>query len=291
MGVDAPAAGSGTRRVLVTGGSGMLGTELVSVLEGGFEVTVGATSRTSTYATRRTPSRSWSRRPRKSSSTARPTRTSTVPRATRCRVRRERARRRERRGRGPEGRRADRTDQHRLRLRRERASVPTPRTTTPARSAPTDARSSAGELRVIEHSADRAHCANGVAVRSRGPELRRDDAESGGFGRGPIEGRRRSGGGSHERPRPRPGHAGTDCGQGRGVVNATNAGSCSWFEFAREILDRAGQSGVPIEPVASDEFPRPAPRPGYSVLSLERLVSLTGREPRHWRDALSGIHR
>jgi dTDP-4-dehydrorhamnose reductase len=71
-----------------------------------------------------------------------------------------------------------------------------------------------------------------------------------------------------------------------GVVNAANAGSCSWYEFAREILDRAGYGDVPIEPVATSEFPRPAPRPGYSVLSLERLVSLTGREPRHWRDAL-----
>jgi len=71
-----------------------------------------------------------------------------------------------------------------------------------------------------------------------------------------------------------------------GVVNATNTGSCSWFEFAREILDHSGHAGVSMEPVTSDRFPRPAPRPGYSVLSLDRLVSLTGREPRHWRDAL-----
>jgi dTDP-4-dehydrorhamnose reductase len=72
-----------------------------------------------------------------------------------------------------------------------------------------------------------------------------------------------------------------------GVVNATNAGSCSWFEFAREILDVAGYESVPIEPVTSDEFPRPAPRPRYSVLSLVKLVSLTGKEPRKWRDALA----
>ena len=72
-----------------------------------------------------------------------------------------------------------------------------------------------------------------------------------------------------------------------GVVNATNAGSCSWFGFAREILDLAGLEDVPIEPVTSGEFPRPAPRPGYSVLSLARLVSLTGKEPRSWQDALA----
>lgn len=72
-----------------------------------------------------------------------------------------------------------------------------------------------------------------------------------------------------------------------GVVNATNRGWCTWFEFAREILDLAGHEDVPIEPVTSEEFPRPAPRPGYSVLSLARLVSLTGKEPRSWQDALA----
>ncbi len=72
-----------------------------------------------------------------------------------------------------------------------------------------------------------------------------------------------------------------------GVVNATNRGSCSWFEFAREILDQAGYRDMPVEPVTSEQFPRPAPRPGYSVLSLARLVSLTGKEPRSWQDALT----
>ena len=72
-----------------------------------------------------------------------------------------------------------------------------------------------------------------------------------------------------------------------GVVNATNRGWCTWFEFAREILNRAGYRDIPVEPVTSEEFVRPAPRPGYSVLSLARLVSLTGKEPRSWQDALA----
>jgi dTDP-4-dehydrorhamnose reductase len=72
-----------------------------------------------------------------------------------------------------------------------------------------------------------------------------------------------------------------------GVVNATNGGWCTWFEFAREILDRAGYRDIPVEPVTSEEFVRPAPRPGYSVLSLARLVLLTGKEPRSWQDALA----
>ena len=72
-----------------------------------------------------------------------------------------------------------------------------------------------------------------------------------------------------------------------GVVNATNDGSCSWYEFARAILDRSGHGDVPVRAVTSEEFPRPAVRPRYSVLSLERLAKLTGRRPRHWEAALA----
>jgi dTDP-4-dehydrorhamnose reductase len=50
-----------------------------------------------------------------------------------------------------------------------------------------------------------------------------------------------------------------------GVHHVTAAGSCSWFEFAREILARAGVD-TPIEPCTAEEFARPAPRPAYSVL-------------------------
>jgi len=54
----------------------------------------------------------------------------------------------------------------------------------------------------------------------------------------------------------------------RGVLHAAGAGSCSWFEFAREILDRAGVD-CPVRPRTTDEFPRPARRPAYSVLASE----------------------
>jgi dTDP-4-dehydrorhamnose reductase len=59
--------------------------------------------------------------------------------------------------------------------------------------------------------------------------------------------------------------AGAQC----GVLHTTGAGSCSWFEFAREILERAGVARE-VRPCTADEFPRPAPRPAYSVLASER---------------------
>jgi dTDP-4-dehydrorhamnose reductase len=54
----------------------------------------------------------------------------------------------------------------------------------------------------------------------------------------------------------------------RGVLHVAGAGSCSWFEFAREILDRAGVD-IPVRSCTTDEFPRPARRPGNSVLASE----------------------
>ena len=54
----------------------------------------------------------------------------------------------------------------------------------------------------------------------------------------------------------------------RGVLHVAGTGSCSWFEFAREILDRGGVERV-LQPCTSDEFPRPALRPANSVLASE----------------------
>jgi dTDP-4-dehydrorhamnose reductase len=54
-----------------------------------------------------------------------------------------------------------------------------------------------------------------------------------------------------------------------GFVHVAGGGSCSWFEFAREILSRAGLD-CDVQPCTTEEFPRPAPRPSNSVLESER---------------------
>jgi dTDP-4-dehydrorhamnose reductase len=54
-----------------------------------------------------------------------------------------------------------------------------------------------------------------------------------------------------------------------GIVHVAGAGTCSWFEFAREIVARADVS-CEVKPCSTAEMPRPARRPAYSVLRSER---------------------
>jgi dTDP-4-dehydrorhamnose reductase len=70
----------------------------------------------------------------------------------------------------------------------------------------------------------------------------------------------------------------------RGVVHVTNSGDCTWYEFATEIVRMSGLSTV-VKPVDSNQFPRPARRPAYSVLSPASLHAYGIRMP-EWRDAL-----
>jgi dTDP-4-dehydrorhamnose reductase len=51
-----------------------------------------------------------------------------------------------------------------------------------------------------------------------------------------------------------------------GIHHRAGSGECSWFEFAREIMRRA-ELDCEVEPCTTAEFPRPAPRPAYSVLA------------------------
>lgn len=67
----------------------------------------------------------------------------------------------------------------------------------------------------------------------------------------------------------------------RGVVHYRNRGPVTWCGFASEIA-RLWDRSTEVVPVTSDEFPRPAPRPAYSVLDVERFESTTGRGVEPW---------
>lgn len=69
-----------------------------------------------------------------------------------------------------------------------------------------------------------------------------------------------------------------------GIYHLANAGSCSWFEFAREILSQAGLN-VPVAATNSEEQRSRARRPRYSVLASERLRDV-GLAARSWQDGL-----
>jgi len=69
-----------------------------------------------------------------------------------------------------------------------------------------------------------------------------------------------------------------------GLVHACNAGECTWFDFACEIVSSAGLNNE-VRPVSSEQMARPAPRPAYSVLSATSLHSY-GIEMPDWKDAL-----
>lgn len=71
----------------------------------------------------------------------------------------------------------------------------------------------------------------------------------------------------------------------RGIFHYADEDECTWFGFARAIAEELG-SGVTVKPVSTDEFPRPAQRPAYSVLSTERYSRVTGVRPESWREGL-----
>jgi dTDP-4-dehydrorhamnose reductase len=69
-----------------------------------------------------------------------------------------------------------------------------------------------------------------------------------------------------------------------GIVHVTNSGNCTWYEFATEIVLASGMPTT-VKPVTTAEFPRPARRPAYSVLSPDSLHAYNVHMP-EWKDAL-----
>ena len=70
-----------------------------------------------------------------------------------------------------------------------------------------------------------------------------------------------------------------------GTLHAVNAGETTWHGFAQEIALKIG-AAVEVLPVTTAEYPRPAPRPAYSVLDTTRLENVLRRPMPAWQDGL-----
>ncbi|MGH7359780.1 MAG: SDR family oxidoreductase, partial [Candidatus Rokuibacteriota bacterium] len=75
-----------------------------------------------------------------------------------------------------------------------------------------------------------------------------------------------------------------------GVYHLTNAGACSWFEFARRIFALTGLAPK-LEPTTSAAYGAPARRPAHSVLANTRARALGLSPLRPWSDALAAYLR
>ena len=69
-------------------------------------------------------------------------------------------------------------------------------------------------------------------------------------------------------------------------MHAVNSGATTWHGLAEEIV-RALDAQVDVIPVATEAYPRPAPRPAFSVLDTSRLSHVLGRAMPDWRDGLA----
>jgi dTDP-4-dehydrorhamnose reductase len=69
-----------------------------------------------------------------------------------------------------------------------------------------------------------------------------------------------------------------------GIVHYRNREPVTWYDFAREIaaLWAPPARQVEVLPVTTAEFPRPAPRPAYSVLDVQRFEETAGRRVESW---------
>ena len=76
-----------------------------------------------------------------------------------------------------------------------------------------------------------------------------------------------------------------------GTYHYTNSGVCSWYDFAIAIFEEAEKLGFPLKikrviPITTAEYPTPAKRPAFSVLSTVKISALLGTHPPHWRQGL-----
>lgn len=74
--------------------------------------------------------------------------------------------------------------------------------------------------------------------------------------------------------------------EARGIVHYGNREPASWYDLAREIA-RIVDPSAEVLPVKTTEFPRPAPRPAYSVLDVSHFENIAGRTVESWASGVA----
>ena len=79
-----------------------------------------------------------------------------------------------------------------------------------------------------------------------------------------------------------------------GTYHFTNSGVASWYDFAIAIFEEATNLGIPLKvqtvnPIATADYPTPAIRPAYSVLSGQKIAKTLGHSAPYWRDSLRAM--
>jgi dTDP-4-dehydrorhamnose reductase len=69
------------------------------------------------------------------------------------------------------------------------------------------------------------------------------------------------------------------------IYNYSNEGTCSWFDFAQEIVS-AAKISCKINPIETKEYPTAASRPHFSVLSKSKIKKEFGIEIPYWKHSL-----
>lgn len=70
-----------------------------------------------------------------------------------------------------------------------------------------------------------------------------------------------------------------------GIYNFSNQGTVSWFEFAEEIKRILGSDCV-VNPIPTSEYPTPAKRPSFSVMSKDKICHTFNIQLKPWKESL-----